>query len=265
TGLIVENAYVDNNGKREEFDASWISSLTDSAIKGRPDSGVVDFTSRLYTINQVLDVTTKPIIVDGDNGGLSEYFTSMVRTLERHGVSAVVIEDKTGQKRNSLQENSLEHVLDTPENFSAKILAGKKVQVTDDFMIIARIESLIVNSDLDDTLQRAQAYISAGADSILIHDKSKNPSQIFSFCKKYSKFPNKVPLVVVPTTYNSVKEEKLADVGVNMVIYANHLLRSAYPAMIKTAKSILTHGRSKEADKFCMPVKDILELIPRGK
>lgn len=260
TGKIVERTKINKDGQIQEFDGMWLSSLTDSVAKGKPDTGIVDFTSRLNTINEVFDVTNKPLIMDGDNGGLIEHFESMVKTLERLGVSGLIIEDKTGLKRNSLYGTEAAQEQDSAENFCAKISAGKRAQVTDDFMIIARIESLILGKGLKDALARARAYIKAGTDGIMIHSKEKDPSEILAFCKDYRKFADKVPLVAVPTTYNSITEEELIKAGVRMVIYANHLLRSSYPAMVKTAKSILESKRCMESEEFCMPVKELLDL-----
>jgi phosphoenolpyruvate phosphomutase / 2-hydroxyethylphosphonate cytidylyltransferase len=263
SGLIVEHAHVDKEGKREEFDFMWSSSLTDSTSKGKPDIELVDISSRVQTLQDILEITTKPIIFDGDTGGQIEHFTFNIRTLERLGISAVIIEDKTGLKKNSLFDaGTVEHELDTIENFSEKIRRGKRAQVTEDFMIIARLESLIVGKGLDDALARAQAYIQAGADGIMIHSKEKSPDEIWQFCTAYKTFEHKVPLIVVPSTYNSITEDELIDAGVSIVIYANQLLRSAYPAMLKTAECILQEGRAKEADEqYCMPIKEILNLI----
>ena len=263
SGLIVENVSVDNNGKKEEFDGIWISSLTQSAAKGKPDIGYLDTTTRLQGMQDILDVTTKPIIYDGDNGGLVEHFVFTVRALEREGISAVIIEDKTGLKKNSLFGTEVEQIQDTIEAFAKKIKAGKQAQITPYFMIFARIESLILEKGMDDAISRAKAYLEAGVDGIMIHSRKKEPDEIKEFAKIYSLFPNKKPLIVVPSSYNQVTEEELASYGVNIVIYANHLLRSAYPAMEKTAKSILTHHRCKEAsDDYCMKIKDIITLIP---
>ena len=265
TGLIVENTSIVKEDGVKEFDGMWVSSLTDSTAKGKPDMEYIDLTSRLNTIHQMLDVTTKPIILDGDTGGITEHFPFMVKTLERIGVSAIIIEDKIGLKKNSLFGTEAEQAQDTAENFSKKISAGKKAQVTDDFMIIARIESLILKKGLKDAIERANAYIGAGADGIMIHSKEKDAGEILEFCQEYSKFENKVSLIAVPTTYNHITEKELMDAGVNIVIYANHLLRSAYPAMVKTAESILCNGRACEADKECMPIDEILNLIPCAK
>jgi len=265
TGLIVENTYIETNGIRKEFDAMWSSSLTDSTSKGKPDIEAVDITSRLQDLNNILEVTTKPIIFDGDTGGKTEHFIFTVRTLERHGISAIIIEDKVGLKKNSLFGTNVEQTQESIENFCYKISMGKNAQITDDFMIIARIESLILKKGLKDALERAAAYIEAGADGIMIHSKEKKPDEILEFCKEYSKFKIKVPLVAVPTTYNQIYENELINSGVNIVIYANHLLRSAYPAMIEVAKSILAHGRSLEVNDKCMPIKEILTLIPGTK
>jgi len=265
TGLIVENTSILKEGKLEEFDAIWISSLTDSTAKGKPDIEFVDLTSRLNTIHQILDVTTKPIIVDGDTGGLQEHFPFVIKTLERQGVSAIIIEDKIGLKKNSLFGTDVEQNQDSIENFSKKISIGKKSQITDDFMIIARIESLILKKGIEDALKRAKAYIESGADAIMIHSKEKDPSEILEFCEKYSNLDYKVPLVVVPSTYSIISEQELINAGVSVVIYANHLLRSAYPAMVKTAESILKNSRCYEAGEHCLSIKDILKLIPGGE
>lgn len=262
TGRIAEKTKIIRGKTTREFDGVWLSSLTDSVAKGKQDNGYVDFTSRQNTIDQVFDVTTKPMIVDADNGGFPEHFALMVKTMERLGVSAVIIEDKIGLKANSLLGTEAAQTQDSIEQFCKKISAGRKAQITDYFMIFARIESLILNKGLEDALTRARAYIEAGANGLLIHSKKNTPAEIFDFCRAYKKFKNKVPLAVVPSTYSSVTESELAGAGVNVVIYANHQLRSAYPAMVKTAESILYHESCGEAEKFCMPIKDILTLIP---
>ena len=265
TGLIIEHTSVNVNGKKQEFDGMWASSLTDSTNKGKPDIEAVDLTTRLHNLNDALECTTKPIIYDGDTGGKIEHFVFTVRTLERLGVSAVIIEDKTGLKKNSLLGTEVEQQQDSVEDFCAKITTGKRAQITNDFMIIARIESFIAGKGLDDALIRAKAYIEAGADGIMIHSKSKTGEDIHSFCLEFRKFNSETPLVVVPTTFSHVTEEELASWGVSVVIYANQLLRSAYPAMVQTAQSILKHGRAVECESNCMPIKEILELIPGTK
>ena len=262
SGLIAENISVEKKEIKQEFDAIWLSSLTNSAIKGKPDIEYVDLTSRMVSLNDILEVTTKPIIYDGDSGGLAEHFVFMVKTLERLGVSAVIIEDKLGLKKNSLLGvEAGEQSQDSIVNFSNKIKHGKKAQITDDFMIIARVESLILNAGQDDAVKRAKAYIEAGADGIMIHSKKKTPDEIFKFCRKYEKFKKRVPLVVVPSTFSKTTEQELSKAGVDIVIYANQLIRSAYPAMCKAAKAILEKNRALEADKICMPIKDIITLI----
>ena len=265
TGLIVEKTKVKDGNGVKEFDGMWESSLTDSVSKGKPDIAAVDVSSRVNTIEQILETTTKPMIVDVDNGGLPEHFVYTVRTMERLGVSAVILEDKRGAKRNSLFGINVRQEQEDVEDFCDKIRAGKRAQIGKDFMVIARIESLILKKGLHDALIRANAYICAGADGIMIHSKEEDPSEILEFCKEYDKLPHKVPLVAVPSTYDSVTEEELKKAGIRIVIYANHLLRSAYPAMKKTAESILQNGRAKEADENCMSIKDILDLIPDNK
>ena len=264
TGLIVEKIKIEKNGQNIEFDGIWESSLTDSTAKGKPDTELVDFSSRFSTIEEILEVTTKPIIVDGDTGGRIEHFKFRVKTLERLGVSAIIIEDKIGDKRNSLFGTTIPQDQDSIKNFSQKIHEGKRSQVTEDFMIIARVESLILEKGMGDALKRAEAYIAAGADGIMIHSKKKDGKEIIEFCEKYKKFKTKIPLVVVPSTYAHITESELQDLGVNVIIYANHLLRSAYPAMKEVAQSILENGRAKEAsEKYCMSIRDIITLIPQ--
>lgn len=261
TGLIAEKTVVEHDGGLDQFDAMWISSLCDSTAKGKPDIELVDMSSRIRTIDDVLDVTTKPIILDADTGGLIEHFVYNVRTLERMGVSAIIVEDKIGLKKNSLFGTDVVQTQDTVEHFCAKLRAGKKVQRTDDFMIIARIESLILEKGMEDALKRARAYVKAGADAIMIHSRKKEPSEIFEFCDEFRQEFKQVPIVVVPTSYNQVTEQELAEHGVNVVIYANQLTRSAFPAMESTAKSILVHHRAMEADRNLMPIKEIISLI----
>lgn len=261
TGLIAEKTFVSNGERLDQFDAMWISSLCDSTAKGKPDIELVDMTSRYRTIEDVTEVTTKPIIFDGDTGGLTEHFVYTVRTLERLGVSAVIIEDKTGLKKNSLFGTDVEQTQDSIEHFCEKIHAGKKVQLTEDFMIIARIESLILERGMDDALERAYAFVNAGADGIMIHSRKKTPDEILEFCDKFRMKDPKTPLVVVPTSFNSITEEELAKHGVNIVIYANQLTRSAFPAMEQTAKDILLYHRAKEVDERLMSIKDIISLI----
>lgn len=266
SGLIVEHTTVDDKYHvPQEFDGMWASSLTDSTIKGKPDIEAVDITARLSNINDLLEVTTKPIIFDGDTGGKIEHLGFTIRTLERLGVSAIIIEDKVGLKKNSLYGTDVPQEQDTIENFCNKIKVGKRAQITEDFMIIARIESLILKKGIGSAIERAHAYIEAGADGIMIHSKENNPDEIFRFCKEFSCFEESVPLVVVPSSYDTVYEDELADAGVNIVIYANQLLRSAYPAMVKTAKNILTHKRAHEARDNMMSIEEIINLIPGGK
>ena len=265
TGLIIEHTKVSINNKKEEFDGMWASSLTDSTSKGKPDIEAVDLTTRLHGLNDALECTTKPVIFDGDTGGKIEHFVFTVRTLERLGISAVIIEDKIGLKKNSLFGTDAIQTQDTIEGFCEKIKAGKRAQIASDFMIIARCESLIAGKPMEDALDRCFAYVEAGADGIMIHSKDKSGLDIKEFCQKFREKHSSVPIVVVPTTYNQITEEELHSWGVNVVIYANHMLRSAYPAMVNTAKSILLNHRSLEANDLCMSVKEILELIPGTK
>lgn len=263
TGLIAEHTQIIVEGCVKEFDGMWSSSLTDSTSKGKPDIEAVDLTTRLHDLNDTLEVTTKPIIYDGDTGGKVEHFAFTVRTLERLGISAVIIEDKVGLKQNSLFGTTAVQTQDSIEGFCNKIRTGKEAQVTQDFMIIARIESLIAGKPVEDALERAFAYVGAGADGIMIHSKNKDGKDIQEFCQRFREQDAHTPIVAVPTTYNQFTEDELAEWGINIVIYANHMLRSAYPAMVKCAESILKHSRSLEAsNEYCMPIKEILNLIP---
>ena len=266
TGLIAEHTSVEVNGQHREFDGMWASSLTDSTSKGKPDIEAVDLTTRLHDLNDTLEVTTKPVIYDGDTGGKLEHFVFTVRTLERLGISAVIIEDKVGLKQNSLFGTDAIQTQDTIDGFCNKIKAGKDAQITRDFMIISRCESLIAGKPVDDALERCHAYVAAGADGVMIHSKNKSGEDIKEFCQRFREKDSHTPIVAVPTTYNQFTEEELAEWGINIVIYANHMLRSAYPAMVKCAETILETSRSLEAsERYCMPIKQILNLIPGTK
>jgi len=261
SGMIVENVSFGEKNEQKEFDAVWISSLTQSAIKGKSDNGYLDISSRIDTLLDILDVTTKPIIFDGDNGGPIEHFIETVKKLESLGISAITIEDKTGLKRNSLFGTLVKQEQDSIEAFSEKIKAGKSVQFTDVFMIFARIESLILKNGLEDAIARAKSYIEAGADGIVIHSNSTSFDEVEEFTNIYNTFPNRKPLIVIPSTYSYISEDVLKNKNINMVIYANHLLRAAYPVMVKTAQSILKNGRAKEAsEEFCMSINEIINL-----
>jgi phosphoenolpyruvate phosphomutase / 2-hydroxyethylphosphonate cytidylyltransferase len=265
TGLVVEHTSVKADGRTYEFDGMWSSSLTDSTARGKPDIEAVDISSRLQTVNELFEVTTKPLVFDGDTGGKPEHFSFTVRSLERLGVSAVIIEDKEGLKRNSLFGTEVAQTQSTVDDFCARLAIGKRAQVTADFMIIARIESLILEQGMDDAVRRAEAYIDAGADGIMIHSRRKSPDEVFDFCGRYAKLPRAVPLVAVPTEYHQVTEAELAERGVNMVIYANHMLRAAYPQMVKVAETILANGRALEADPYLASIKDALAIIPENQ
>ena len=262
TGLIVEKTCVYQDGGTRQFDAMWISSLCDSTAKGKPDIELVDMTSRFRTIDDIMEVTTKPIIFDGDTGGLTEHFVYTVRSLERMGVSMIIIEDKTGLKKNSLFGTEVKQTQDTIENFSAKIRAGKNAQKTKDFMICARIESLILERGMDDALKRAFAFVEAGADAIMIHSRKKDPSEIKEFINLFREKDKTTPIVLVPTSFNTVYEEEWKELGANIIIYANQLTRTGFPAMQDAARTILETHRAKECDDKCMSVKDIITLIP---
>jgi len=259
SGLIVENVKGDDG---TEYDGMWSSSLTDSTSKGKPDIEAVDVSARISTINEIFEVTTKPMIYDADTGGIAEHFAFTVRTLERTGVSAVIIEDKTGLKKNSLFGNDVVQTQDTIEHFCNKIKTGKAAQITDDFMIISRIESLILEAGMDDAVKRAKAYMEAGCDGIMIHSRQKEPDEILEFCKILRKYNKNIPIVVVPTSYNQITAKELSQAGINVVIYANHMLRAAYPGMMNVAKSILDNDRSMEAEENLLSIKKILDLIP---
>lgn len=262
TGLICEKTVVSDQGGAHQFDAMWSSSLCDSTAEGKPDIELVDMTSRFRHINEIMEVTTKPIIFDGDTGGLTEHFVYTIRTLERMGVSMIIIEDKTGLKKNSLFGTEVTQTQDFIENFCEKIAAGKKAQKTRDFMICARIESLILERGMEDVSARAFAFTRAGADAIMIHSRKKDPSEIFEFVEMFRKEDMLTPIVVVPTSFNTVTEEEFKEKGVNIVIYANQLTKTGFPAMQAAARTILENHRAKEADDMCMSIKDIITLIP---
>ncbi|MBR4203584.1 MAG: phosphoenolpyruvate mutase [Candidatus Methanomethylophilaceae archaeon] len=265
SGLIVEHTEIEKEDGLHYFDGMWSSSLTDSTSKGKPDIEAVDLTTRLQDLTCILECTTKPVIYDGDTGGKPEHFVFTVRTLERNGISAVIIEDKTGLKKNSLFGTSVEQALAPVEEFCNKIRAGKNAQITPHFMIIARLESLIAGHSVDEALERARAYIAAGADGIMIHSKEKSGMDIKEFCQRFRREYANVPIVLVPTTYNQFTEKEFQEWGANIIIYANHMLRASYPAMVNVANCILENERSLEADSLCMPIKEILELIPDPK
>ncbi len=262
TGLLAEKTTVLQDGKTYQFDAMWVSSLCDSTAKGKPDIELVDMTSRFRTIEDIMEVTTKPIIFDGDTGGLAEHFVYTVRSLERMGVSMVIIEDKTGLKKNSLFGAEVEQTQDSIENFCEKIRAGKRAQKTPDFMICARIESLILERGMDDALERAFAFAGAGADAIMMHSRRKDPAEIFEFLRRFREKDKTTPVVLVPTSYNTVYEDEFKKAGANVIIYANQLTRSGFPAMQNAARLILENHRAKECDDICMSIKDIITLIP---
>ncbi|MFE5912182.1 phosphoenolpyruvate mutase [Streptomyces wedmorensis] len=264
TGLIIENSKVTVDNQAREFDGMWSSSLTDSLARGKPDTEAVDVSSRLQMVNELFEVTTKPLVFDGDTGGKPEHFGFTVRSLERLGVSAVIVEDKEGLKRNSLFGTDVPQTQSSVEDFSERIRIGKRAQITDDFMVIARIESLILEKGMADAVHRAEAYVDAGADGIMIHSRQSDPAEIFEFCRYFDKLPRRVPLVVVPTSYSSVRESELADAGVNMVIYANHLMRAVYPQVTKVVQSILQNGRAHEAESMLASIKDALSIIPEN-
>lgn len=262
SGLIAETTKSDSG---IEFDGMWSSSLTDSTSKGKPDIETVDVTTRVNTINEIFEVTTKPMIYDADTGGIPEHFAFTVRTLERTGVSAVIIEDKTGLKKNSLFGNEVAQTQDSLENFCLKIKTGKNAQISDDFMVIARIESLILEAGMEDALKRAHAYVEAGADGVMIHSRQKSPAEILEFCATFREKNEHTPIIVVPTSFNEITAAELSKAGISVVIYANHMLRAAYPGMMKVANSILENDRSHEAEADLLSIKEILELIPGTK
>lgn len=261
SAIVIENVSVEKNGINYEFDGMWASSLTDSTAKGKPDIEAVDTSSRLVTLNEIMEVSTKPIIYDGDTGGKPEHFVYTVQNLERLGISSVVIEDKKGLKKNSLFGNDVPQEQESIEKFCEKIKVGNSIKKTDDFLIIARIESLILNKGLKDALNRGENYAQAGAGGVLIHSKDKSEKEVFEFVKTFKKNSN-LPIVVVPTTYNHVNLEEFKELGVDVVIYANHLLRSAYPSMLSTAEAILMYGRTKEIEENLMSIKEIINFIP---
>ena len=261
TGLIIENTFINKNNKKIEFDGMWSSSLTDSATKGLPDNSSLSFSSRISSLQNMLDVTTKPVVFDADNGGQLDHLAFLVRSLERSGVSAIIMEDKVGLKKNSLFNNQSGARQDKPNEFAKKIKKICRTRKSEDFMVIARIESFILGKGLNDALKRAEIYSKSGADAIFIHSKEKTPKEIFTFAKAFKKSKYFKPLVSVPSTYSIVYEKELIKNGFKLVIYANQLLRSAYPAMVNTAKTILKNSRAFEADKKIIPIKEVISLI----
>jgi phosphoenolpyruvate phosphomutase len=262
TGLLVERLEHDEAGSAREFDGMWSSSFTDATMRGRPDIAAIDFSARVATVNDVLEVTTKPMLFDADTGGRPEHLALAVRSLERLGVSGIVIEDKIGLKHNSLLGADHRQAQDSSEGFAAKIRAASRARLTDDFLVVARIESLILGNGMEHAVQRARDYIAAGADAILIHSRKQTPDEIFAFCARYADLDTRKPLVVVPSSYSVVHERELEAAGVSVVVYANHLLRAAYPAMVRVARSILEHGRAFECEPNCTPLEEALRLVP---
>ena len=262
SAIIGENASLKKGNTNLTYDGFWSSSLTDSTSMGKPDTEYIDYSFRLNAINHIFDVTTKPLIFDGDTGGKKEHFEMKIKSIERLGISALIIEDKAGLKKNSLHLNTSNQMQENAKYFAEKILIGKRAKTNQDFMIIARIESFILNKGIHDAIRRARIYVDAGADGIMIHSKSKNPNEVFNFAKKFKRDFKNIPLVCVPTTYNHVTEKQLSEAGFNIVIYANHMLRASYPAMLKVAKDILKNGRSKNSNKNLMSISEILSLIP---
>ncbi len=265
SAIIAEQVFYKNKqGRKIEFDGFWSSSLTDSTLKGKPDIEVLDINQRLTTINDIFDVTTKPLIIDIDTGGKVEHLEINLKTIERSGASAIIMEDKKGLKKNSLFGNTVKQEQENVKDFTKKLLASKKV-TTNKLMIIARVESLILGKPLNDALLRAEKYVDSGADGIMIHSKNKNPKEVFKFAEKFRKKFENIPLVSVPSSYNSVKDKQLENAGFNIVIYANHMLRASYPAMKKVALEILKNGRTLESEKSIMSINKILSLIPGTK
>jgi phosphoenolpyruvate mutase len=261
TGLIVENINYSEKNKFYEFDCMWSSSLTDSVSRGMPDNQSVDYSTRIQGINDIFNVTTKPLIFDIDNGGQIEHLPNIVKKLERAGVSALIMEDKVGLKKNSLFSDQKNVKQDSIKSFCKKIIKAKNSTLSDDFFVISRIESLILGKSVNDALKRAIAYSKAGTDCIMIHSKEKNPKQIFEFSQRFLKTKFARPLVAVPSTYSKTYERELIKNGFSIVIYANHLLRSSYFSMVNTAKQILKNKRSFETEKSITPLSKILELI----
>ncbi|MBO82775.1 MAG: phosphoenolpyruvate mutase [Actinobacteria bacterium] len=259
SGLVVEEL---------DFDFIWESSLTDSASKGLPDASIVSNESRLHTIDEILNVTTKPLIVDGDTGGDEDNFRFLIKRLENQGVSAVIVEDKIFPKRNSFG-GTVGAGMENPDTFAKKLAIGMKTKSTKDFLIIARLESLIAGLGIEETMFRAEKYINAGVDGIMIHSKLKSPEEILDFIPRYEELCKKIGrrpcLVAVPTTYNSINDRDLIKNGVDIIIHANHLIRSSYRSMLETAELIFNSGRSFEADKNISSVKDIFSAVGYDK
>jgi phosphoenolpyruvate mutase len=261
TGLIVERATAHRDGRTLRFDGIWFSSFTNATIKGQPDNEGLDLASRLHALTELLDVTTKPILYDADSGGSPEHLAATVRALERLGVSGLIVHDRVGSKCNSLSVVARAQEQDDVESFCAKLRVACAARGTDDFLVIARVESLIVGAGLSDAVMRARAYVEAGADGVMMHSRAATADEVLESCRGFHRSDPDTPLVAVPSTYPGVSEEELAEVGVRIVIYANQLLRSAYPAMASAAHSILERGRALEAEAFCIPIQDVLRLV----
>ncbi|MCW2254717.1 phosphoenolpyruvate phosphomutase [Providencia alcalifaciens] len=265
SAMLIENIQFNNSNEVIEYDGFWSSSLTDSTIRGKPDIELIDIAHRLSAVSEIFDVTSKPLIFDADTGGKIEHIIYSISTAERLGISAIIIEDKEGLKKNSLLGNDVYQRQAKPEEFAKKISAAAKAAKTDEFMVIARIESLILDAGMADALFRADLYVEAGAKGIMIHSRKSDPTEIFIFAKKFKESHPTITLVCVPTSFNQVKFDDLISHGYNIVIYANHLLRAAYPAMKYVAEMILKNGRTQEIESNCMSINDILELIPGTK
>jgi len=264
SALIAQMCSVKKEENVIEYDGFWESSFTDSASKGIPDAEIVGYDSRLVTIDEILNVTSKPMIIDGDTGGSAAQFEYLVRKLGRLGVSGIIIEDKMFPKRNSLDKDA-KQILEDPEVFSQKIQRGQEVKLGEDFFIIARIESLIAGRSLNDAVSRARQYIIAGADGIMIHSKKDTPNDILSFASEYEKIcielKRRPILVCVPTTYNLITDKELHDHGFNVIIHANQMLRAAHKSMKKVSEVMLRNDRGFEAEALCSPVSEVFSDV----
>ena len=207
----------------------------------------------MQTLTEILESTTKPIIYDEDKIITSSYLNYTIQNLESNGISAIVIRDQIARKNDEVYDE---------KDFCNMIKEGKKAQITQDFMIIARIEEMLYGKNVDDAVKKAISCVMSGADAILIESNDSKGNNIKEFCEKFRKeYPN-TPIAVIPSNFKELTEKEMAEWGVNIIIYENQMLRASYPAMKKCAETILKNQRSLEANNLCMPIKEILTLIP---
>ena len=244
---------VENSG----FDAVWAGSFAISATHALPDASILTMTEFFDVASSMSSTCEIPIIADCDTGyGGPSNVRHMVRKYENAGISSICIEDKTFPKQNSLLENGKNDLLSEKE-FVAKILAAKEARNDQNFIIIARVEALISGAGMNEALKRATAYENAGASAILIHSKQNTPDEIFEFADSWK---GSVPIVVVPTAYDSVKISELESHKIKMVIYANQTLRVTHMAMTKLLKELVKAEQISDFKDRMSSMQDIFNL-----